>query len=95
MRAARIYSYNLIDRIIPNGLSLYILGAGLLAAGLAQFAATTDAYYGYRLETGLALLALMAANGALAAVVAVNALRRFGSSTSRARLTRRSPCRFS
>ena len=76
MRAAWIYSYGLIDRIIPNGLALYILGAGLLAAGLAQFVATTDAYYGYRLDTGLALLALIAANGALAAVVVVNALRR-------------------
>ena len=76
MRAARIYSYNLVDRIAPNGLSIYMLGAGLLAAGLGQFVASTDAYYGYRLETGFALLALMLANGALAAVVVVNALRR-------------------
>ena len=37
MRAAWIFAYNLIDRIVPNGLSLYMLGAGLLAAGLAGF----------------------------------------------------------
>ena len=85
MRAARIYSYNLVDRIAPNGLSLYILGAGLLAAGLGQFVASTDAYYGYRLETGFALLALMLANGALAAVIIVNALRRSSALTSRLR----------
>ena len=76
MRAAWIYAYNLIDRIVPNGLSLYTLGAGLLAAGLAQFVASTNAYYGYRIEAGLALLALMSANCALAAVAIVNALRR-------------------
>ena len=76
MRAAWIYSYNLIDRAVPNGLSLYMLGAGLLAAGLGQFAASTDAYYGYRLETGFALVALMLANGALAAVAIAKALRR-------------------
>ena len=39
MRAAWIFAYNLIDRIAPKGLSLYTLGAGLLAAGLAQFVA--------------------------------------------------------
>ena len=82
MRAAWIYSYNLIDRIIPNGLSLYLLGAGLLAAGLAQFVAATDAYYGYRIEIGLALMSLMSANCALAAVVVVNALRRSSSLAS-------------
>ena len=38
MRAAWIFAYNLIDRAVPNGLSLYTLGAGLLAAGLAPCA---------------------------------------------------------
>ena len=76
MHAAWIFAYNSIDRIIPNGLSLYLLGAGLLAAGLAQFVASTDAYYGYRIEIGLALMALMLANCALPAVVVANALRR-------------------
>ena len=37
MRAARIFAYNLVDGAVPNGLSLYMLGAGLLAAGLAGF----------------------------------------------------------
>ena len=85
MRAAWIYSYNLIDRIIPNGLSLYLLGAGLLAAGLGQFAASTDAYYGYRIEVGMALFALMSVNVALAAVIVMNALRRSSALTSRMR----------
>ena len=35
MRAAWIFAYNLIDGVIPNGLSLYLLGAGLLAAAMA------------------------------------------------------------
>ena len=82
MRAARIFAYNSINRIAPNGLSLYVLGLGLLAAGLAQFVASTDAYYGYRVETGLALLSLMSANCALAAVVIANALRRSSSLAS-------------
>ena len=85
MRAAWIFAHNLIDRIIPNGLSLYLLGAGLLAAGLAQFVASTDAYYGYRIEIGLALMSLMLANSALAAVVVANALRRSSSLASRLR----------
>ena len=82
MRAAWIFVYNLIDRVIPNGISLYTLGAGLLAAGLAQFVASTDAYYGYRIEIGLALLALMFANCALAAVAIANMLRRSSSLAS-------------
>ena len=82
MHAAWIYAYNLIDRAIPNGLSLYALGLGLLAAGLAQFVASTDAYYGYRIDIGLALLALMFANCALAAVAIANALRRSSSLAS-------------
>ena len=85
MRAAWTFAYNLIDRMIPSGLSLYMLGAGLLAAGLGQFVASTDAYYGYRLETGFALLALMLANGALAAVIVVNALRRSSALSARMR----------
>ena len=82
MRAAWIFVYNLIDRVIPNGLSLYVLGLGLLAAGLAQFVASTDAYYGYRIEMGLALLTLMSANCALAAAAIANMLRRSSSLAS-------------
>ena len=82
MRAAWIFAYDLIDRIIPNGISLYVLGAGLLTAGLTQFVASTDAYYGYRVDIGLALLALMFANCALAAVAIVNMLRRSSSLAS-------------
>ena len=85
MRAAWIFAYNSIDRIIPNGLSLYLLGAGLLAAGLTQFVAATDAYYGYRIEMGLALMSLMLANCALAAVIVANALRRSSALAARIR----------
>ena len=94
MRAAWIFAYNLINRVIPNGLSLYLLGAGLLAAGLAQFVASTDAYYGYRIEIGLALLALMFANCALAAVAIANMLRRSSSLASLLRRAARRTWRF-
>ena len=70
MRAAWTYSYNLIDRIVPNGLSLYALGAGLLAAGLALVLTA----FGHSLIFTLTLAGL--ANTALAAVAATNALRR-------------------
>ena len=81
MRASRINKLGFITPRIP-ALSLYVLGLGLLAAGLAQFVAATDAYYGYRIEIGLALMSLMSANCALAAVVVVNALRRSSSLAS-------------
>ena len=70
MRAARIHVYNLIDRIVPNGLSLYALGAGLLAAGLALVLTA----FGHSLILSLSLAGL--GNTALAAVAALNALRR-------------------
>ena len=45
MRAARIFAYSLIVRIVPNGLSLYTLGAGLLAAGLAGFSVKASEFF--------------------------------------------------
>ena len=87
----RIYIYNPIDRIVPNGLSLYMLGAGLLAAGLAQIvmvsayfivsanAAVADGYYYPRFDEGLFIIPLMFANGALASVAIMNLLRRSSS----------------
>ena len=75
MRAAWIHMYNLIDRIIPNGLSLYMLGAGLLAAGLAH----APMAFGSNIILLLPILALLLAglgNGALAAVAMLNTLRR-------------------
>ena len=82
MRAAWIYLYNLIDRIIPNGLSLYTLGAGLLAASLAL------APLAFGSSDLLLLPALMLAglgNTALAAVAMMNALRRSSALTTRIR----------
>ena len=92
MRTLRIYLYNPIDRIVPNGLSLYILGAGLLAAGLAQIvmvsayfivsanaAAVADRYYSPRFDEGLLLIPLVLANCAAAAVAIMNLLRRSSS----------------
>ena len=79
MRALRIHVYNPIDRAIPNGLSLYMLGLGLLAAGVGQIIIAAVVYYGYRLEAGLSLAALTLANGALTAVAIVNLLRRSSS----------------
>ena len=82
----RIHICDPIDRIVPNGLSLCLLGAGLLAAGLAQIIITAaDIHPNYRLEAGLALLALMLPNGGLAAVAIMNLLRRASSLASRLR----------
>ena len=77
MRALRIYVYNPIDRAIPNGLSLYTLGLGLLAASVSQIVIAAFVYYGY--EAGLALLALTLANCVLTAVAVTNLLRRSSS----------------
>ena len=82
MRAAWVFAYSSIDRAVPNGLSLYLLGAGLLAAGLAQVAMA----FGY--PDVLLILALLLAglgNSALAAVAAVNALRRSSALAARLR----------
>ena len=87
MRAAWIYSYNLIDRIIPNGLSLYLLGAGLLAAA-AAFAAMALVAMASRSPDILLTLALLLANltnTALAAVAMTNALRRSSALATRLR----------
>ena len=72
MRAAWIFAYNLVDDAVPNGLSLYILGAGLLAAGLA-LALTALGFLDF-IPLQLTLAGL--GNSALAAVAALNALRR-------------------
>jgi len=82
MRAAWIYSYNLIDRIIPNGLSLYLLGAGLLAAALA-FVPMAFGYPDILLTLALSLAGL--GNTALAAVAMTNALRRSSALAARMR----------
>ena len=77
MRAAWIHVYKLIDRIVPNGLSLYALGAGLLAAALAQ--APMALGYSDNIFLILPILALLLAglgNTALSAVAMLNALRR-------------------
>ena len=79
MRAAWTFAYNLIDRIVPNGLSLYMLGAGLLAAVLAQAPmafgfSDIDIMLTFALVLALSLAGL--GNTALAAVAALNALRR-------------------
>ena len=82
MRAAWIYSYNLIDRIIPNGLSLYLLGAGLLAAAMA-FVPMAFGYPDILLAIALSLAGL--GNTALAAVAMTNALRRSSALATRMR----------
>ena len=79
MRAAWTFAYNLIDRITPNGLSLYLLGAGLLAAVLAQAPmafgfSDIDIMLTFALVLALSLAGL--GNTALAAVATLNALRR-------------------
>ena len=82
MRAAWVFAYNLIDGAVPNGLSLYLLGAGLLAAGLSQVAMA----FGY--PDTLQILALLLAglgNTALAAVATVNALHRSSALAARLR----------
>ena len=87
MRAAWIYSYNLIDRIIPNGLSLYLLGAGLLAAALA-FVPMALIPAGFSSPHFLLAIALSLAglgNTALAAVAMTNALRRSSALATRMR----------
>ena len=87
MRAAWIYSYNLVDRAIPNGLSLYTLGAGLLAAA-AAFVAMAFVAMASRSPDILLTLALLLANltsAALAAVAMTNALRRSSALASRMR----------
>ena len=76
MRAAWAYSYNLIDRIVPNGLSLYMLGAGLAAAGLAHVLITLGFLDILDILLVIALLLAGLGNTALAAVAATNALRR-------------------
>ena len=82
MRAARIFAYSSIDRAVPNGLSLYLLGAGLLAAALAQIPMA----FGYA-DVPLILALLMAGlgNTALAAVAMTNALRRSSALAARLR----------
>ena len=87
MRAAWIYSYNLIDRVIPNGLSLYLLGAGLLAAALA-FVPMALIPAGFSSPHFLLAIALSLAglgNTALAAVAMTNALRRSSALATRMR----------
>ena len=66
MRAAWIFAYNLIDRIVPNGLSLYMLGAGLLAAGLGHVLITLGFLDALHLLLILALLLAGLGNTALA-----------------------------
>ena len=73
MRAAWIFAYNLVDGAVPNGLSLYMLGAGLLAAGLA-LALTAFGFSDYPAAARLTLAGF--GNSALAAVAVANALRR-------------------
>ena len=82
MRAAWVFAYNLIDGAVPNGLSLYLLGAGLLAAGLAQVAMAFE-YPNALLAIALLLAGL--GNMALAAVATVNALRRSSALAARMR----------
>ena len=87
MRAAWAFTYNLIDRVIPNGLSLYTLGAGLLAAA-AAFVAMALVAMASRSPDILLTLALLLANltnTALAAVAVTNALRRSSALASRMR----------
>ena len=82
MRAAWVFAYSSIDRIIPNGLSLYTLGAGLLAAALAQ----APMAFGYPdIPLILALLLAGLGNTALAAVAIANALRRSSALAARMR----------
>jgi len=82
MRAAWVFAYSLVDRAVPNGLSLYLLGAGLLAAALAQVAMA----FGYAdIPLILALLLAGLGNSALAAVAMVNALRRSSALAARMR----------
>ncbi len=84
MRALRIHIRDPIDRVVPYGLSLYMLGAGLLAAGVGQAViAAADVHPDRRLEAGLALLALILPNCGLAAVAVLNLLRRASSLASR------------
>ena len=91
MRALRIYVYNPIDRAVPNALSLYMLGAGLLAAGVGQIIIIANAYivadnYYYNgSDAALALIPITLANCALAAVAVLNLLRRASSLASRLR----------
>ena len=85
MRAARIFAYNLVDGAVPNGLSLYTLGAGLLAAGLGHVLITLGFLDALHLLLILALLLAGLGNSALAAVASANALRR--TSTLAARMT--------
>ena len=86
MRALRIYMRAPIDRVVPNGLSLYMLGAGLLIGALAHLQIAVRLYGG---DAALILwLLLQAANAvavALAGIVAANALR---GSSSLARFVR-------
>ena len=87
MRAAWIFAYNLIDRVIPNGLSLYTLGAGLLAAALA-FVPMALIPAGFSSPHFLLAIALSMAglgNTALAAVATVNVLRRSSALATRMR----------
>ena len=87
MRAAWIFMYNLIDGVIPNGLSLYLLGAGLLAAALA-FVPMALIPAGFSSPHFLLAIALSMAglgNTALAAVAMTNALRRSSALAARMR----------
>ena len=82
MRAAWVFAYNLIDGAVPNGLSLYLLGAGLLAAAAAQVAMAFE-YPNVLLAIALLLAGL--GNTALSAVATVNALRRSSALAARMR----------
>ena len=87
MRAAWIYAYNLIDGVIPNGLSLYALGAGLLAAALAfvPMALIPSGFSSPHFLLAIALLMVGLGNTALAAVAMTNALRRSSALATRMR----------
>ncbi len=86
MRALRIRIRDPIDRIVPNGLSLYALGAGLLVGALTHLQIAVRLYGDdAALTLWLLLQAANAVGAVLAGIVAANALR---GSSSLARFVR-------
>ena len=75
MRAAWIFAYNLIDGAVPNGLSLYMLGVGLLVGALAHSQAAVDPDGDWALNFWLLLQAANLVNAILAGVAAAKFLR--------------------